>query len=129
MSKIDSDTRNTTVKRLAALKTFPTCIEVIFQTSKNKKSSFFYLQDNSSENKEENLANACYDQATYHVRGEEVSIETPFVITTNIEARSERAGDREILIVFEIPTATQEEMTRAEEKVLFFLVFIIYLKS
>ena len=58
-----------------------------------------------------------------------MSIETPFVITTNIEARSERAGDREILIVFEIPTATQEEMTRAEEKVLFFLVFIIYLKS
>ena len=41
MSKIDSDTRNTTVKRLAALKTFPTCIEVIFKTSKNKKSSFF----------------------------------------------------------------------------------------
>ena len=29
VSKIDSDTRNTTVKRLAALKTFPTTIEVI----------------------------------------------------------------------------------------------------
>ena len=28
VSKIDSDTRNTTVKRLAALKTFPTTIEV-----------------------------------------------------------------------------------------------------
>ena len=44
-----------------------------------------------------------------------MSIETPFVITTNIEARSERAGDREILIVFEIPTASQEEMTLAEK--------------
>ena len=39
------DTRNTTVKRLAALKTFPTTIE-----------------DNSSQNKEENLTNACFDQ-------------------------------------------------------------------
>ena len=29
VAKIDSDTRNTTVKRLAALKTFPTCIEVM----------------------------------------------------------------------------------------------------
>ena len=28
VAKIDSDTRNSTVKRLAALKTFPTCIEV-----------------------------------------------------------------------------------------------------
>ena len=80
-------------------------------------SLLFLLQDNSSENKEENLAQASYDQATYHVRGEEVSIETPFVITTNIEARSERTGDREILIVFEIPTASQEEMTLAEKMV------------
>ena len=30
VSKIDSDTKNTTVKRLAAMKTFPTCIEVSF---------------------------------------------------------------------------------------------------
>ena len=42
------DTRNTTVKRLAALKTFPTTIE-----------------DNSSQNKEENLTNACFDQVWF----------------------------------------------------------------
>ena len=94
------DTRNCTVKRLAALKTFPTCIE-----------------DNSSENKEENLANACYDQATYHVKGDEVVVETPFIITTNMSSRSERAGDREILIVFNVPTASKEEISAAEKKV------------
>ena len=42
------DTRNTTVKRLAALKTFPTTIE-----------------DNSGQNKEENLTNACFDQVWF----------------------------------------------------------------
>lgn len=88
------------MKRLAALKTFPTTIE-----------------DNSSANKEENLTNACFDQATYHVKGEEVYIETPFLITTNLESRSERAGDREDLILFEVPTATPEEMIVAEKKV------------
>ena len=96
---ISIDTRNTTVKRLAALKTFPTTIE-----------------DNSSINKEENLTNACFDQATYYVRGEEVQIETPFLITTNLESRSERAGDREDLILFEVPNATSEEMLAAEKK-------------
>ena len=100
LQTIFTDTRNTTVKRLAALKTFPTTIK-----------------DNSSENKEENLTNACFDQATYHVRGEEVYIETPFLITTNLESRSERAGDREDLILFEIPTASPEVMSAAEKKV------------
>ena len=38
------------------------------------------------------------------------------MITTNIEVRSERASDREILIVFDIPTASQEEMSMAEKK-------------
>ena len=92
------------------------------------------IQDNSSENKEENLTNACYDQATYHVKGmvfmlcklvilithiigEEVQIETPFLITTNLESRSERAGDREDLILFEIPTAAPDVMIDAEKKV------------
>ena len=95
------DTRNTTVKQLAAVRTFPTSIE-----------------DNSSENKEENLTNACFDSPTYHVRGIEVCLETPFLITTNLESRSERAGDREVLIVFEVPTAPPEVMTAAEKKVL-----------
>lgn len=63
------------------------------------------------------MTNACFDQATYHIRGEEVQIETPFLITTNLESRSERAGDREDLIVFEVPTASAEEMTEAEKKV------------
>ena len=75
------------------------------------------FQDNSSENKEENLTNACYDSATYHVRGEEVCIETPFLITTNLESRSERAGDREDLILFEVPSVSPEEMIAAENKV------------
>ena len=65
-------------------------------------------QDNSSENKEENLTNACFDQATYHLKGEEVQIETPFLITTNLESRSERAGDREVIIHFDIPDASLE---------------------
>lgn len=76
------------------------------------------MKDNNSQNKEENLTNACFDAATYHVRGEEVSIETPFLITTNLESRSERAGDREDLIVFEVPTAPPDVMTAAEKKVL-----------
>ena len=67
-------------------------------------------------NKEENLTNACFDQATYHVKGEEVQIETPFLIT-NLESRSERAGDREDLIVFEVPDASAETMSAAEKKV------------
>ena len=75
------------------------------------------FQDNSSANKEENLTNAAFDQATYHIRGEEVSIETPFVITTNLESRSERAGDREVLLLFEIPTASPEVLASAEKKV------------
>ena len=116
VSKIDSDTRNTTVKRLAALKTFPTTIEVCIFVKLWPQTDFF-LQDNSSQNKEENLANACFDQATYHVLGREVTIETPFVITTNLDSRSERAGDREALIVFDIPTVSQEEMSAAEKKV------------
>ena len=75
------------------------------------------FQDNSSVNKEENLTNACFDLATYHVKGEEVQIETPFLITTNLESRSERAGDREDLILFEVPTAAPEVMIEAEKKV------------
>ena len=82
-----------------------------------------FPQDNSSENKEENLTNACFDLATYHVRGEEVQIETPFLITTNLETRSERAGDREDLILFEIPTASPEDMSAAEKKVFCFLYY------
>ena len=49
--------------------------------------------------------------------GEEVQIETPFVITTNLECRSERAGDREVLIFFEVPTADPSVMSEAEKKV------------
>ena len=75
------------------------------------------LQDNSSQNKEENLTNAAFDQATYHIRGEEVCIETPFLITTNLESRSERAGDREDLILFEVPTVSAEVLFAAEKKV------------
>ena len=63
------------------------------------------------------MTNAAFDQATYHIRGEEVSIETPFVITTNLESRSERAGDREILLLFEIPTVSSEVLVSAEKKV------------
>ena len=78
-------------------------------------------QDNSSANKEENLTNAAFDLATYHVRGEEIQIETLFLLTTNLESRCERAGDREVLIVFEIPSATPEVMIESEKKVgLFF---------
>ena len=39
------------------------------------------------------------------------------MITTNLDSRSERAGDREALIVFDIPTVSQEEMSAAEKKV------------
>ena len=46
-----------------------------------------------------------------------MSIETPFLLTTNLESRSERAGDREILILFEISTATPEVLASAEKKV------------
>ena len=53
------------------------------------------------------------------MRGEEVQIESPFLITTNLESRSERAGDREDLIVFEVPTASPAEMTEAEKRVIF----------
>ena len=52
-----------------------------------------------------------------HIIGEEVHIETPFLITTNLESRSERAGDREDLILFEIPTAAPDVMIDAEKKV------------
>ena len=79
--------------------------------------SHHFIQDNSSQNKEENLTNACFDQATYHIRGEEVTIETPFLLTTNLESRTERAGDREALIVFEIPISSPDVMTAAEKKV------------
>ena len=51
------------------------------------------------------------------MRGEEVCIETPFLITTNLESRSERAGDREDLILFEVPTYSAEVMSAAEKKV------------
>ena len=55
------------------------------------------------------------------IRGEEIQIETPFLFTTNLESRCERAGDREVLIVFEIPSATPEVMIESEKKVgLFF---------
>ena len=74
-------------------------------------------QDNSSANKEENLTNAAFDLATYHVRGEEIQIETPFLLTTNLESRCERAGDRAVLIVFEIPSVTPEVMIESEKKV------------
>ena len=87
------------------------------QYNKNKL-AYFFSQDNSSENKEENLTNACFDQATYHIRGEEVQIETPFLITTNLESRSERAGDREDLILFEVSTASPQEISEAEKKVI-----------
>ena len=63
------------------------------------------------------MTNAAFDQATYHIRGEEVSIATPFVITTNLESRSERAGDMEILLLFEIPTVSSEVLASAEKKV------------
>ena len=63
------------------------------------------------------MANACFDQAAHHVMGREVTIETPFVITTNLDSRSERAGDRENIIVFEISTVSQEELAAAEKKV------------
>ena len=63
------------------------------------------------------MTNAAFDQATCHIRGEEVSIETPFVITTNLESRSERAGDREVLLLFEIPTVSPEVLASAEKKV------------
>jgi hypothetical protein len=39
------------------------------------------------------------------------------LITTNLESRSERAGDREDLILFEIPNVAPEVMTEAEKKV------------
>ena len=51
------------------------------------------------------------------MRGEEVTIETPFLITTNLERRSERAVDREDLILFEVPNVSPEEMTAAEKRV------------
>ena len=88
------------MKQLAALRTFPTPIE-----------------DNSSQNKEENLTNACFDSATYHVRGTEVCLETPFLITTNLESKFERAGDREVLIVLEVSTAPPDVITAAKKKV------------
>ena len=75
------------------------------------------MKDNSSVNKEENLTNACFDQATYHLKGEEVCIETPFLITTNLESRSERASDREVIIAFRIPNVSAETMKEAEKKV------------
>ena len=56
------------------------------------------------------------------MKGEEVCIETPFLITTNLESRSERAGDREDLILFEVPSASPEEMTAAEKKVVHCLI-------
>ena len=46
-----------------------------------------------------------------------MSIETPFLLTTNLESRSERAGDREVLILFEISTAAPEVLASAEKKV------------
>ena len=82
--------------------------------------SYFHcntFKDNSSENKEENLTNACFDQATYHVRGEEVFIETPFLLTTNLEKRTERAVDREVLVLFVVPTSSPEVMSAAEKTV------------
>ena len=66
-------------------------------------------------NKEENLKNACFDSATYHIRGEEVQIETPFILTTNLESRSERAGDREDIILFKIPEVSPDEINEAEK--------------
>ena len=111
------DTRNTTVKQLAALKTFPTTIEVKIQNINIIFLSSEVFKDNSSQNKEENLTNAAFDQATYHILGKEVCIETPFLITTNLETRSERAGDREDLILFEIPSVSAEELFAAEKKV------------
>ena len=67
-------------------------------------------------NKEENLTNVCFDSGTYHIRGEEVQIETTFILTTNLESRSERAGDREDIILFEIPEVSPDEIKEAEKK-------------
>ena len=64
-----------------------------------------------------NLTNTGFDSATYHVRHNEVSLETIFLITTNLESRSERAGDRDVLIVFEVSTAPPDVITVAEKKV------------
>ena len=55
-----------------------------------------------------------------------MQIETPFLITTNLESRSERASDREVLIVFEVPTANPEEMREAE-KILRFSILLDYM--
>ena len=65
MSWSNADTKNTTVQRI---ETFPICIE-----------------DNNSENKEENLTNACFDTATYHVTMIMSFIETMIIVTTNLE--------------------------------------------
>ena len=97
--KIDCDTKNTTVKRIAAKQTFPICIE-----------------DNNSENKEENLTNACFDAATYHVKGEEIVIETPIIVTTNLEYRSERAADRQVINRYVQTSANAEQLLEAERK-------------
>ena len=43
VSKIDSDTRNTTVKQLAALKTFPTTIEVYWYIQFDTRLIFYYV--------------------------------------------------------------------------------------
>lgn len=51
------------------------------------------------------------------MKGEEVCIETPFLITTNLESRSERASDREVIIAFRIPNVSAETMKEAEKKV------------
>ena len=63
------------------------------------------------------------------MRGEEVQIETPFLITTNLESRSERAGDREDLIVFEVPTASPAEMTVDRNMVIFKFAILLFLMS
>ena len=55
------------------------------------------IQDNNSKNKEENMTNACFDLATFHLKGVKVTVETPVFINTNMECRpSERAADREV---------------------------------
>ena len=43
------------------------------------------------------------------------------MLTTNLESRSERAGDREVLVLFDIPTASPEDMIAAERTVSKFL--------
>ena len=98
-SKVDPDTHNTTLKRQASLTTFPKVLE-----------------DIHSVKKEESLVASIFDYATLTTKEGNILVKSPFIFTTNRLVRCERAGDREVIVLFKATTKSSAEMKAAESR-------------